>query len=141
MAITQTIVNNAKLLQILASLDSNTEQAIRALAFAVENKAKQKAVVDTGAMRSSVYTKTSKFDGGPAAHSEAVSKNGEVSGMLQNLPNPKGNEAYIGPTVSYAIAVELGSRGGVQKPFLVPALREVEDGFIAKTFSKVATGG
>jgi len=141
MAITQTIINNAKLLQILATLDSNTEQAIRALAFAVENKAKQKAVVDTGAMRSSVYTKTAKFDGGPAAQSEAVSKNGKVAAMLQTLPNPKSNEAYIGPTVSYAIAVELGSRGGVQKPFLVPALREVEDGFIAKTFSKVATGG
>jgi hypothetical protein len=142
-AITQSIINNAKLLQILASLDSNTEQAIRALAFAVENKAKQYAVVDTGAMRSSIYTKTSKFDGGPAAHGEAVSKNGEVSGMLQRLPNPKGNEAYIGPTVSYAIAVEFGSGSAsrVAKPFLVRALREVEDAFIAKTFAKVATGG
>ena len=141
MALTQTIFNNRKLLQILASLDSNTEQAIRAVAFAVENKAKQKAVVDTGAMRSSIYTKTAKHDGGPMAHSEAVSKNGEVSGMLQSLPNPKSNEAYIGPTVEYAIAIEFGARGGASRPFLVPALREVQDDFIAKSFVKVATGG
>ena len=133
------IFNNATALGIIANMGSNTEQAVRSLGFAVENLAKQKAVVDTGAMRSSIYTKTSKHDGGPQAHSAALSKNGDVGGMLQNLPNPKGNEAYIGPTVEYAIAVELGSRGGQSKAFLVPALRELQKSTITKAFVRVAT--
>ena len=134
------IFNNATALGIIANMGSNTEQAVRSLGFAVENLAKQKAVVDTGAMRSSIYTKTTKHDGGPAAHSAAVSKNGEVSGMLQRLPNPKGGEAFIGPTVEYALAIEFGS-GDEDRAFLLPALRELQKSAITKAFVRVATNG
>lgn len=74
--------------------------ALRKAAYDVERSAKARAAVDTGAMRSSVST---SFVG-----------DGRSAVMA----------AEVGPTVDYALFVELGTSRMGPQPFLQPAYEE-----------------
>ncbi len=122
---------------IIKNLDGNVAEAVAKVAFAVEGRAKINAPVDTGALRASIYTSlkgSNKFDDARAnAIQRSNRRNGAgrvqllESGDFVPLPMPTSDAvAYVGPSVEYGAAVELGSvkRGGT--PYLLPAMRQVE---------------
>jgi HK97 gp10 family phage protein len=121
-----TQVDTRRLNQILRDLPGNAAEAVRTTAFAVESKAKQKAPVDTGALRASIYT--------------ATNRTGGTSPGNQTLPQPNDPlTANVGPSMDYAPHVELGTNRSAAQPYLVPAVREVEND-LAGNFKKVVTG-
>lgn len=111
-------IDTRRLESILKKLPGRTEDNNRAIAFRVEAGAKNKAPVDTGALKSSIYT-----DCG-----------GQQSGQPGDtpLPKPKGHDAHVGPSMNYAMHVEFGTRHMGAQPYLIPALREVENALAAQ---------
>jgi HK97 gp10 family phage protein len=88
---------------------AKVDKIVRSSALLVEGGGKQRAPVDTGAMRSSIGTD--------------ITGHGEGPGW--------GTEAEIGPTVEYAPFVEEGTEFQPPQPFMGPALDAVEPGFVA----------
>lgn len=111
-------IDTRRLESILKNLPGRTEDNNRAIAFRVEAGAKNKAPVDTGALKSSIYTRCG----------------GQSSGQPGDtpLPEPKGHDAHVGPSMNYALPVELGTRRMSARPYLIPALREVENALVAQ---------
>lgn len=111
-------IDTRRLESILKKLPGRTEDNNRAIAFRVEGGAKNKVPVDTGALKSSIYT-----DCG-----------GQQSGQPGDtpLPKPQGHDAHVGPSMNYAMHVEFGTRHMGAQPYLIPALREVENALAAQ---------
>lgn len=110
-------VDTTVLNRILANLETNTTDAVRAVAFAVEAKAKPKTRLDTGALRSSIYTRVGL----------ARTPLPEVVGdpVRVELPRPENNAtAHVGPSVEYGIYQELGTERMSAQPYLGPAVAE-----------------
>lgn len=113
---------------IIKHLGGNVAEAVAKVGFAIEARAKIKAPVDTGALRASIYT--SLHEGGRASEAmgEARARRPEV--VTDALPVPRDSHtAYVGPSVEYGIAIELGSTRRPGTPYLQPAVRETEDEF------------
>jgi len=89
-------VNTKKLNSILRNLSGNRDEALRKLAFDIVSLAKQKAPVDTGALR----------------------------GSINNEKLGKGQVVFVG--VEYGAFVEFGTTRQGAQPYFVPAIREVE---------------
>lgn len=123
-------MDTRRLDRILGNLPGNTEQAIRAVGFAVEAHAKANAPVDTGALQNSIYTVTARHDGYPAV---------DTDGERVRLPSPRGDEGFVGPSVEYGLYVETGTRYTSAQPYLMPAVRAVEAG-LASHFRDLVTG-
>lgn len=117
-------VDTSRLNRLMRNFPGNVDEAVRTIAFAIEGKAKVRAPIDTGALRASIYTRTSKSNGRDPAWTEARAKNSKVT--LSDLPQPGEHEAVVGPSVNYAIDVELGTSRRAATPYLVPAVRETE---------------
>ena len=89
-------LDTRRLDEIARSLDMNTDQVLRSLAFQVEAEAKKRAPVDTGALKSSIMT------------------------------NRKGKGWYwVQDGVEYGIYQELGTHKMRAQPFMVPAVEAV----------------
>lgn len=100
--------------RLISNIPGKTEEVIKAVAFQVEAIAKRLAPVDTGALRNSIYVRFS--DSNPS-----------TTVTVEELPKPTNQfSAVIGPSVEYAIYVELGTSFMSAQPYLLPALREVE---------------
>lgn len=133
----RTTLDRKKLADILKHAGVNAEEGVKTLAFAVEAKAKPKAPVDTGALQSSIYVRMNKHNGYGKASAEARQRREEAE--LVELPEPDNAlTAIVGPCVSYGAAVELGSANRAGRPYLGPAVKEVERE-MASYFTKVAT--
>lgn len=106
-------VDTSKLERILKNLPGKEVDNNRAIAFRIEAKAKAKTPVDTGALINSIYTDC----------------DGRKSGTPGDapLPAPKGTDAHVGPSMEYAAYVEFGTRFMGAQPYLIPAVREVEN--------------
>jgi HK97 gp10 family phage protein len=136
-------VDTRRINQIIANLEGNTHDYVRAVAFAVEGVAKVNTPKDTHALENSVYTRVGSEDGGPQAHAEARQRNPDA--VLVELPRPKNETtAHVGPGVDYGLAQEFGTRTQAGQPFLIPAVQEVtrqmERGFMSQA-RKVVTDG
>lgn len=100
--------------RLIASIPGNKRELVKAVAFQVEAIAKMKAPVDTGALRNSIYT-------------SLQSSNTPPTEATEQLPTPDNNvTAFVGPSVEYAIYQELGTTDFGAQPFLLPAVRNVE---------------
>ena len=88
----------------------------RRIAFEVEARAKQKAPVDTGALRASIYTRTGRLDAPPLIVTDAE----RVA-----LPAPEDGVAHVGPSVEHGAYRELGTSRNAPQPYLGPAVAEV----------------
>ena len=96
--------------RILRNLGGNRDRVVRRIAFEVEARAKQKAPVDTGALRASIYTRTSN-EQAPGPHP---------------IPAPtEPGVAHVGPSVEYGVYQELGTSRMAAQPYLGPAVAEV----------------
>lgn len=113
---------------ILKQLNGNVGDAIAKAGFAIEARAKVKAPVDTGALRASIYTSLVEDSRANAAISAAIARNPAITPVP--LPVPRdGLTAYVGPSVEYGAAIELGSASRPATPYLLPAVRETEKEF------------
>lgn len=111
---TRILYDTRNLDRLIANLPGNTEEVIKSVSFQVEAIAKRLAPVDTGALRNSIYVRFS--DSNPS-----------TTVTVEELPKPTNQfSAVIGPSVEYAIYVELGTSFMSAQPYLLPALREVE---------------
>lgn len=123
-----TQIDTKKLDAILKHLGGNTTDAVAKAAFTIEGKAKLRAPVDTGALRASIYVSMKRTDNASRAMSAARARRPQAE--IGPLPVPRDDHtAYIGPSVSYGQAIELGSVRRSGTPFLQPAVRETEDEF------------
>lgn len=102
MSITVTIEFD-KFPEIAAQLPEKTKAVVKKAAFDVEGQAKNRAPVDTGALKSSIDTEIR--DGG----------------LL----------AIVAPHTDYALFVELGTRRMSAQPYMLPAADAVRPAFIA----------
>lgn len=117
---------NTKVLDgLIKNLDGDITKAVAKAAFMIEGRAKLRAPVDTGALRASIYVSMAHSTGADKAMSEARSRRPEAK--VTALPVPRDDHvAYIGPSVEYGQAVELGSATRSGTPYLQPAVRETE---------------
>ena len=117
MASGKVYTDTRRLNNIIARSDRNNKNFVKAIGFSVEALAKMKAPIDLGNLRNSIYTATEDSNNMP-----------EVAELdREQLPNPKDGSVYIGASVEYGIYQELGTKIMEAQPFLIPALREVED--------------
>lgn len=136
--------------RIMRNAPGNAADTVRAIAFSIEAKAKQQIralrAIDTGAMVNSVYTRTHKGaaqDGSDTSEGQVHSK---VRGLnpdaeVEQLPVPRGpHEAFVGPSVKYAIAVHYGTGRMSGRPFLQNAVNDVVRD-LERSFGNVATDG
>lgn len=136
---TNVTLDTTKLDSILRKLDGNVADAIAKAGFAVEGRAKTKAPVDTGALRASIYTSLASGDRSNDAMADAQARNPDAE--TNPLPTPRDNHtAYVGPSVEYAMAIELGSAARAAQPYLLPAVRETEKEFLALVGKAVTDG-
>jgi HK97 gp10 family phage protein len=105
------------------------DKAVRATAFGVEADAKMLAAVDTGAMRASIFTVTSKSNGFGAASSAASSKRPDAEINDPTPGKPPLMTAYVAPGVNYAYYVEFGTGKMAAQPFMTPAVEKADDNF------------
>jgi HK97 gp10 family phage protein len=125
-------IDTARLNRILDSLPGNRREAVRVTAFAIERKAKPRTRFDTGALRSSIYTRV----GRGATPMPAV----EGDAVRVELPEPGDDDtAHVGPSVEYGIWQELGTAAMAAQPFLGPAVNEAADE-LERNFRPVVTG-
>lgn len=112
-------VDTSRINRILRNVDGDFAEVVATVGFAIERIAKTMAPVDTGALRASIYTKLPNGSLRPT----------ERAGVQYvKLPNPRRGEAIVGPTVGYAIVVELGSDTQAAQPYLTPAVVQVGRG-------------
>jgi len=125
-------IDTTRMDRIIRNLDGNVADNVRAIAFNIEGKSKVNAPIDTGALRASHYTNT--YDGAKqngSSTSEAQIAN-TVSGMNEAefvpLPQPANDhEAYVGPSVNYAIDVHYGTTRMTGRAFLADAVAAAEN--------------
>ena len=110
-------VNTRRLDVIIRNAPGNVAEVIETIAFAVERRAKEMAPVDTGALKSSIFTKTKRGGRQPNQRDGVV---------YVDLPEPENDtQAIVGPTVDYGIWQELGTSRTAAQPYLVPAVEAV----------------
>ena len=111
---TRVFTDTTNLNRLIDRIPGNKRELVKSVAFQVEALAKMKAPVDTGALRNSIYVSLQDSHTPP---SEAT----------ETLPIPDNDvTAFIGPSVEYGINQELGTSFMEPQPYLLPALREVE---------------
>lgn len=125
---TQITLDTRVLDKMIKQTGGNVAEAVAKTALSVEARAKVKAPVDTGALRSSIYTSLKGGGRYNAARAEALARRPGV--IVGELPRPQDDHtAYVGPSVEYGAAVELGSTRRAGTPYLLPAVRETEREF------------
>jgi hypothetical protein len=115
-------VDTQRLNQILKNLPGKREENNRAIAFRVEGRTKAKSPVDTGANRSSIYVVCGGNDGFDKARTAALGRRAKAT--VTPLPKPQGDDAHVGPSMSYSMELEFGGHGRAARPYLVPAVSE-----------------
>ena len=126
-------VDTSRLNRILRNLGKNANKAVRDIAFRVEAESKISAttmnVVDTGALRASIYTTIKGHDGYQKASAEAKQKAAEGGNPdleTSRLPQPQGElTAHVGPSVEYAIYQEFGTVYITGRPFMQDGVNRV----------------
>ncbi len=114
------------------------DRAVRKTAFQIETDAKILAAVDTGAMRSSVHTVTSK---GSNASTNLALAQGLRPGVevAEAPPVTRLGLAYVGVGVEYGIFVEFGTYKTSAQPFIVPAVEMNERTLVLNIIQEVLT--
>ena len=141
--------------KIADSLEPTFSKIIRKTAFDIQAKAAQKAPVDTGFLRNSIYVVTA----GTSTYGRGVQKAGKLKAnkqgvitrkrlqahvrrldrqraqeamLLQEMPPPPDKlTAYVAVGASYGIFLEFGTRRQPAKPYFWQSVDEVRPSFEA----------
>jgi HK97 gp10 family phage protein len=107
-------VDTRVLNRILSNLGENTDAFVRKVAFDVQALAQDKAPVDLGNLKNSIYTATNRENRMPVL-------GGDVRRVA--LPSPTDDHtAHVGPSVDYGIYQEFGTYKMAPHPYLGPAV-------------------
>jgi HK97 gp10 family phage protein len=117
-------IDTKKLDELIAKSPEMVDKAIRSTTFDVEGNAKSAAAVDTGAMKASIFTKTSKGSNMPSS----VPGDAELNDPTPDTPPLM--TAYVAPGVNYAAYVEFGTSKMAAQPFMTPAVEKADAAFI-----------
>lgn len=125
--------------KLISEEPSRASKIVRATAFQVESEAKNRAPVDTGALKNSIYTNAVGHYGAARmphifktlnpTRKHRISKKviarskKWASRKYVFLPFPaSAYEAIVGPSVNYGIYVEYGTYRMAARPYLKPAV-------------------
>lgn len=130
-------VNKEKLDRLITELKPRADAILDKSAFDIQASAQGYALIDTGAMRASIYTKGPGGGGSgygaalEAARKQGASTRGQHSGRYNlniqgaDIPDVEEMQRVIGCAVSYGVYVELR-----YKPFMAPAAEDNRKSFI-----------
>ena len=124
------------------------DRIVRATAFKIEAGAKARVPVDTGMLKNSIYTATSRGVGtdasGVAAYTAGYKTLHERTGsrvkgarriarrsVFPPLATPPPGTAYVAVGAEYGAYVEYGTRHRPAKPYLTPAVEAQRAPFLA----------
>ncbi len=115
--------------KLTAAAIGQIDRAVRKAAFDIEREAKQRAPVDTGFLRASIYTVTKGGSG------FKVSPSGATGAAQRTLFSPvsltDSHEAIVAVGAQYGIYLEYGTRRSPAQPFMTPAVMKVKPKFEA----------
>ena len=115
------------------------DAAVRMTAFEVERAAKLRAPVDTGAMRASIHTETSKSSNYDRYMPDAKLRRPEAK-MFGKLSKAKRLEALVAVGVEYGAHVEFGTSTMAGRPFMKRALKSQETKFYHRVKDAIRRG-
>lgn len=116
--------------KLRGELDGRGQAIVKKAAFDIERNAKERAPVDTGALRSSIYTVLGWGGSGYGkAKGDAQSRRKDAK-ILTEIP-AQGLEAVVAVGVEYGIYVEFGTRRMGAQPYLGPAVEKIRPEFEA----------
>ncbi|MFA5208298.1 MAG: HK97-gp10 family putative phage morphogenesis protein [Candidatus Paceibacterota bacterium] len=132
------IIDTKEVDRVMNALGKNRDAIVKIIGFDVESEAKQRAAVDTSAMRNSTYTETPEGNTFNVADSNAKGANPKV----KTIQHPKPDDGFVnvGPSVNYAEFVEFGTSKQAAQPFLTPAAENVLQKFNSGERWKGLTG-
>ena len=105
---------------IAAKLHQASAVVVKKIAFDLQARAQSLAPVDTGFLRSSIYTVTS--DGSTYGQASGGTKE---STLLPQVSGPSDDQsAFVGVGASYGIYVEMGTRRMPARPYFTPAVEQ-----------------
>lgn len=119
-----------KLPELRGQLRERASERVRKAAYDIEAGAKQRAPVDTGFLKSSIYTVTDQDSGFDQADTEAVRIN-PLLDLLPEVDQPGPLQAIVAVGAEYGAFVELGTRDMPPRPYLSPAAEAVRPAFTA----------
>lgn len=102
-------------------------QVIKKAAFDIQANAQAGAPVDTGFLKSSIYTVTSDS----STYGQADTPPGDSSLLPPVEPPPDDLTAFIGVGANYGIYQEFGTRFMPPQPYLAPAVEQERPAFEA----------
>jgi HK97 gp10 family phage protein len=110
-------------------------QLVRKAAFDIQAHAQDRAPVQSGHLKSSIYTVTNAQAGSDNGYGQGVTGDGELLPPVAP-PSVDGPAAVVAPAADYAVYVELGTRHMPAQPYLTPAAEAVRGPFVA-AFSRL----
>jgi len=110
--------------RLQGELRSLADKVIRKAAADIKARAQDKAPIDTGFLKNSIYMKTNRESGYAAARAEAMKSNPEAT-MLPEVEDPGELSAIIAVGAEYGVYVEFGTNKAPARPYLTPATEEV----------------
>lgn len=110
--------------QVADEIDHKINQIVRAAAFKVERGAKQRAAVDTGFMRNSIYVRTEDSSDRRGA------SGGPGQTLFPELEAAAHNEAFVAVGAAYGIFLEYGTSKMAAQPYLTPAVEAERQPFL-----------
>lgn len=110
--------------QAIDKMDELARQITAKAAFDVEAEAKQRAAVDTGFMRSAIYTET--IEG--STYGQGIEGHGTLEPEL-NGDTEHGQVAWVVAGAEYSIYVEMGTAHMAPQPFMAPAADKVQPSY------------
>ena len=134
--VTRRVINN-RIPQVIASITTNTQNAVDQTAAAVQEFASQIAPVDTGALRNSIYVNNGRDSDYASRISIASGLNPDMQALEELDPEfviplsgtNTGNVAVVGVGAHYGIFLEQGTVFQPPQPFMLPAAEASSDDF------------
>ena len=115
--------------ELAEQMHDKASEAVRATAFAIQDRAQALAPVDTGALRNSHYTATRQGSGYGDAAQAAARANPEVP-LLPEVSAPRDDmTAIVAVGAEYGMHVEYGTKRQPPRPYLTPAAESMRDEF------------
>lgn len=102
-------VNLSGLERLIRAAPAAADRGIRKLAFATQRRAQDRAPVDTGALKSSIYTVTSRGSGMAKALAEARARRPGAKAAENAPTEARPMEAWVACGVEYGMYVEYGA--------------------------------
>ena len=114
--------------ELREAIDRNADRIVRKTAFDLQGEAMQRAPVDTGFLKNSIYVRT-ESSSGYAGATENASEQSADGRMLPEVARPREHTAIVAVGAEYGVHVELGTARRAATPFLAPAAERVRPQF------------